>query len=83
MSTAYDMVMSVKEMYGDQNGAARQIAMKKLMNIYMVERTSVRDHVLKTMNHLNTLEILGAEIDRETMLISCSSLCRSLLRNFA
>ena len=32
----------------------------------MAEGSSVRDHVLKLMNYLNELEILGAEIDKES-----------------
>ena len=31
MSTAYDMVMSLKEIFGDQNCVARQVAMRELM----------------------------------------------------
>ena len=66
MPTAYDMMMSLKEMFGDQNRAARLVVMRNLMNTTMVEGTSVRDHVLKMMSLLNELEILGAEIDGET-----------------
>ena len=66
MPTAYNMMMSLKEMFGDQNRAARLVAMRDLMNTTMVEGTSVRDHVLNMMSLLNELEILGAEIDGET-----------------
>ena len=31
MSTAYDMVMSLKEIFGDQNRAAKQVAIRELM----------------------------------------------------
>ena len=40
--------------------------MKALLNIKMAEGTSVQDHVLKMIAHLNELEILRAEIDGET-----------------
>ena len=40
--------------------------MKDLMNTTMAETTLVRDHVLKMFGLLNELEILGAEIDRES-----------------
>ena len=53
-------------MFRDQNHAARQVTVRELMNTHMVERTPVRDHVLKMMSHLNDLEILGAEIDGKT-----------------
>jgi len=46
ISTVYDMAMSLKEMFGDQNCATRQVAMRKLMNTNMTKETLVRDHVL-------------------------------------
>ena len=66
MSTAYDMVMSLKEIFGNQNRVARQVAMRELINTNMTEGTPARDHVLKMMSYPNELEILKAEIDRET-----------------
>ena len=36
------------------------------MNTKMAEGTPVRDHVLKTFDHLNTLEIIDGEIDAES-----------------
>ena len=58
MATAYDMMMNLKEMFGEQNHAGRQVAMRALLNIKMAEGTLVRDHVLKMISHLNELEIL-------------------------
>ena len=66
MPTAYDMMMNLKEIFGDQTCFARQKAMKDLMNTTIAETTSVRDHVLKMIGLLNELEILGAEIDGES-----------------
>ena len=40
--------------------------MRALLNTKMAEGTSVQEHVLKMIAHLNELEILGAEIDEET-----------------
>ena len=60
------MMMNLKEMFGEQNRAARQVAMRALLNTKMAEGTPVRDHVLKMISHLNELEILGAEIDGES-----------------
>ena len=65
MATTYDMMMNLKEIFGEQNRAGRQVAMKAL-NTKMVEGTPVQDHVLKMISHLNELEILGAEIDGES-----------------
>ena len=53
-------------MFGDQNYATRFIAIKDLMNTTTIERTPVRDHVLKMISLLNELEILGSDIDGET-----------------
>ena len=66
MVTAYDMMLKLKEIFGDQNRAGRQVAMKALLNTKMAEGTPVRDHVLKMIAYLNKLEILGAEIDDES-----------------
>ncbi|KAL8134578.1 hypothetical protein AgCh_009559 [Apium graveolens] len=68
MATASDMLFNLKELLGDQNRAARQVAMKALMNTQMAEGTPVRDHVLMMMSHLNEIEILGAELDGETQI---------------
>ena len=37
MLTAYDILLNVKEMFGEQGRAARQVAMKALLNTKMVE----------------------------------------------
>ena len=42
--------------------------MRSLINIKMAEETLVRDHVLKIFDHLNTLEILGGEINAESQI---------------
>ena len=66
MLTAYDIMMNLKEMFGDQSHAGRQEAMWALLNTKMAEGTSVQEHVLKMIAHLNELKILGAEINGET-----------------
>ncbi|XP_058210811.1 uncharacterized protein LOC131323156 [Rhododendron vialii] len=68
METAFDMMLNLKEMFGDQNRAARLVAIKELVSITHVEGTPIRDHVLKMIALLNELEILGAEIDGETQI---------------
>ena len=42
------------------------LAMWAFLNTKMAEGTPVQDHVLKMISYLNELEVLGAEIDRET-----------------
>ena len=68
MGSAADIMLNLTEMFGGQSRAARQVAMKALMNTNMAEGTLVRDHVLKMIGYLNELEILGAEIDGETQI---------------
>ena len=60
IATAYDMMMNLKEMFGDQNCADRQFSLKALVNTKMDEGTLVWDQVLKMIAYLNELEILGA-----------------------
>ena len=61
----------------------RQMAMRALLNMKMAEGTPIRDHVLKMISHLNELDILGAEIDGESQVISCSCLYLSPIRTSA
>ncbi|XP_057953940.1 uncharacterized protein LOC131148231 [Malania oleifera] len=60
------LVENLKEMFGDQNCAARQTDMKELMNTIMAEGTPVWDYVLKMIGLLNELKILEAEIHGKT-----------------
>ena len=73
-------MMNLKEMFGDQSRAGRQEAMRALLNTKMAEGTSVQEHILKMIAHLNELEILGAKIYRETRSILCLCHYKSLLR---
>ena len=57
------MITSLKEMFGELNRPAKQIAMQKIMNANMLEGTPVRVYVLKMIGYLNELETLGANID--------------------
>ena len=82
MATAYDMVMNLKEMFGDQNHAGRQVAMKAVLNTKMAEGTPVRDHVLKMIAHLNELEILGVKIDGESQIDIVLILPSESFKNF-
>nr|XP_016493921.1 PREDICTED: uncharacterized protein LOC107813204 [Nicotiana tabacum] len=66
MGSTYDMLESLKEMFSEKNCAAKQTAMKVLLNTKMAEGSSVRYHVLKMMSLLNELEVLGAVIDKES-----------------
>ena len=66
MATAYDMMLNLKEIFGDQSRAGRQEAIRALLNTKMAEGTPIQDHALKIIAHLNELETLGVEIDEKT-----------------
>ncbi|KAM3301789.1 hypothetical protein P3S67_016291 [Capsicum chacoense] len=79
MTTIYDMLESLKEMFGEQNCVAKQTTMKALLTTKMVEGTSVREHVLKIISLLNKMEILSAVIDKESQMdLSFSKLLNEL-----
>ena len=53
-------------MFGEQGRFARQEIMRQIYNTKMVEGSSVREHCLTMISNLNTLEVLGADIDGES-----------------
>ena len=53
-------------MFGEQGRSARQETIRQIYNTKMVEGTSVREYCLKMISNLNTLEVLGADIDGES-----------------
>ena len=57
---------SLKEMFGEQGRSARQETMRQIYNTKMAEGSSVREHCLTMISNLNTLEVLGADIDKES-----------------
>ena len=63
---ASDIMLSLKKMFSEQGRSARQDIMRLILNTKMSQGTSVREHCLKMISYLNTLEILGANIDGES-----------------
>ena len=63
---ASDIMLSLKEMFGEQGHSARQEIMRQIYNTKMAEGTSVREHCHRMISNLNTLEVLGANIDGES-----------------
>ena len=53
-------------MFGEQGRSARQETLRQIYNTKMAEGTSVREHCLKMISYLNTLEVLGVDIDEES-----------------
>jgi hypothetical protein len=60
------MMTILKEMFGEQSRAAKADTMRSLLSTKMAEGTPVREHCLSMIAMLNTLEVLGAEIDGES-----------------
>ena len=50
-------------MFGEQGRSARQETMRQIYNTKMAEGSSVKEHCLTMISNLNTLEVLGADID--------------------
>ena len=74
-----DIMLSLKEMFGEQGYSVRQDTMRQIYNTKMTDDTSVREHCLKMISNLNTLEVLGANIDGESQV---DMILQSLLESF-
>ena len=55
-------------MFGEQGRFARQESMRQIYNTKMAEGSSVREYCLTMISNLNTLEVLGADIDGESQM---------------
>ena len=76
---ASNIMLSLKEMFGEQGRSTRQETMRQIYNTKMVEGTPVRENCLKMIYHLNTLEVLSANIDGESQ---ADMILQSLLESF-
>ena len=74
-----DIMLSLKEMFGEQGHFTRQETMRQIYNTKMAKGTSMREHCLRMISNLNTLEVLGADIDGESQV---DMLLQSLLESF-
>ena len=63
---ASNIMLSLKEIFGEQGRSVRQETMRQIYNSKMAEGTSVREQCLRMISNLNTLEVLGADIDGES-----------------
>ena len=63
---ASNIMLSLKEMFGEQGHSARQETMRQIYNTKMAEGSSIREHCLTMISNLNTLEVLDADIDGES-----------------
>jgi hypothetical protein len=63
---ASGMITILKEMFGEQNHTAKSGMMRSLLNTKIADGTPIKEHCLSMIAMLNSLEILGAEIDGES-----------------
>ena len=63
---ASDIMLSLKKMFGELSRSTRQEIIMQIYNTKMVEGTLVREHCLRMISNLNTLEVLGVDIDGES-----------------
>ncbi|XP_022847485.1 uncharacterized protein LOC111369998 [Olea europaea var. sylvestris] len=61
--TSYDILESLKAMFGHQSRRARFEAIRTLLNIHMKFGAPVKDHMLTMIAHFNVAENLGTTID--------------------
>ncbi|XP_042047217.1 uncharacterized protein LOC121793074, partial [Salvia splendens] len=66
METATEIMQNLKNLFGTQNRTAKSQTFRSIMSKTMKEGSSVRDHVLEMMGHLNQIEVLGGTIDPES-----------------
>ncbi|KAL6501341.1 hypothetical protein OROHE_024988 [Orobanche hederae] len=62
MGTAAEMMKNITEIYGHQNRAARQNAMRVLMTTQISEGTPISEHVLKMMSHSENYWTINATL---------------------
>ena len=55
---ASDIMLSLKEMFGEQGRFARQETMRQIYKTKMAEGSSVREHCLTMISNLNALDVL-------------------------
>ena len=79
---APNIMLSLKEMFDEQGRFARQETMRQIYNTKMAKDGSVREHCFTMISSLNTLEVLGADIDGESqadMILSVSFVARKVI----
>ena len=74
-----DIMLSLNTLFSEQGRSARQETMRQIYNTKMAEGTSVKEHCLRMISNLNTLEVLGTDIDGESQV---DMILQSLLESF-
>ena len=63
---ASEILFILKVMFSEQGRSTKQYTMRLLLNTKMAQGTPIREHCLKMISYLNTLEVLGADINGES-----------------
>ena len=63
---ASNIMLSLKEMFGEQGRSVRQETIRQIYNTKMAKGTSVREYCLRMISNMNTLEVLGADVNGES-----------------
>ena len=63
---ASNIMLSLKEMFGEQGRSLRLETMRQIYNTKMAYGNSVREHCFTMISNLNTLNVLGTDIDGES-----------------
>ena len=77
-----DIISNLKKVFRDQGTLGRQAAMRTVMSTNMTDGTPVQEHVLKIMDSLNELDVMGAEIDAESQIDIILELLPDSFNNF-
>ena len=64
MESVLEIIQTLDGMFAQSSSTARQAAIGALMNTRMTGG-NVRDHCLKMMGHISTVEVMGAKLDQE------------------
>ena len=63
-----DIMLCLKEMFSEQGRSVRQETIRQIYNTKMTEGSLVREHCLTMISNMNTLEVLGTDIDGESQM---------------
>ena len=61
----YDILFFLQEIFDDKGKSTRQVALRTIMNIRMIEGTLIRNHMIYIIKLFNEIKIFGAYIDRK------------------
>ncbi|XP_038889295.1 uncharacterized protein LOC120079204 [Benincasa hispida] len=79
LATTKEIIDSLREIFGQPSWSPRHEAIKQIYTKQMKEGTSIREHILDMIMHLNIAEVNGGPIDEVNQV---SFFLQSLLKSF-